>query len=211
MWWKTGKFVLRVFSVFWMAAVGGILGSNLLAVIASLFLVPENKGVYVQPWAHAGWYAGTLLFFIGAASGRLKFINGSGFGGGSSRALPQTISAEADPIVEKPDEPQDNQNSFLNGVVVGGLVGGGLGLLLGANLLIFWFSLAYSPFAPKPVVSSVEVVQERQPGSVFKRPVMRSSHPVSLYICLTPAVVGACAGAIALGVISLKYSGEAGS
>lgn len=209
MWWTIGKRVFRVFVVLWMTALGGILGANLLAIIGTLFFVPENKGVYVQPWSHAGWYVGTLLFFFGAVTGRLRFINGTSLGGSSTQTSEEpTTSSDGAVVSAKPEQPKE-QSGVLGFVFVCGLAGGFLGLLLGANLLTFWFSLAYSPFAPKQVVSSVEVVHERQPGSTFKRPVMRSSHPISLYLCLTPAAVGILAGVTAAGVIALKYRGEA--
>lgn len=217
MWWTIGKLALRVSLVLWMAALGGILGSNLMASIGTLFFVPENEGFYVQPWAHAGWFVGTILFIFGAATGRLRLINGTGLGGQQNQAAKGSTSIRREglgptEVVEDPvpihAAQHEGSDSFLQGVFVGGLAGGFLGLLLGANLLIFWFSLAHSPFAPKHVVSSVEVVRERQPGSVFERPVMRSSHPISLYLCLTPAAVGMFAGATAAGVLAWKYRVE---
>ena len=209
MWWTIGKRVLRVFVVFWMTAVGGILGANLLAIIGTQFFVSENKVEYVQPWSHAGWYAGTILFFVAAVSGRLRFINGTGFGSRLSQTAEDTTTSNGGTAVSGKADQHKEQSSALSFISAGGLAGGVLGFLLGANLLIFWFSLAYSPFAPKQVVSSVEVVREERPGSVFKRPVMRSSHPVSLYICLTPAAIGILAGATVAGIIVLKYRDEA--
>lgn len=163
-----------------MTAVGGILGANLLAIFGTQFFVPENKADFVQPWSHAGWYVGTLLFFFGAVTGRLRFINGTGAGRSSRQTVQESTAINDEPTVPAKPEPHKEPNSVLGFVFAGGLAGAFLGFLLGANLLIFWFSLAYSPFAPKEVVSSVEVVHEQQPGSVFKRPVMRSSHPISL-------------------------------
>ena len=211
MWWTTGKRVLRVFVVLWMTAVGGILGANLLAIIGTLFFIPENKGAYVQPWSHTGWSIGTLLFFFAAVTGRLRFINVTSLGGSSTQTSEEPTTGKHGAVVAaKPEQPRE-QSGVLGFVFVCGLAGGFLGLLLGANLLAFWFSLAYSPFAPKEVVSSVEVVHEQQPGSVVKRPVMRSSHPISLYLCLTPAAVGILAGATAAGVIALKYRRDSAS
>lgn len=209
MWWTIGKRVLRVFVVLWMTAVGGILGANLLAIVGTQFFVPENKGVYIQPWSHAGWYVGTLLFLFGAVTGRLRFINGTSLGNSSTQTSEKpTTSNDGAVVSANPKQPKE-RSGVLGFVFVCGLAGGFLGLLLGANLLTFWFSLAYSPFAPKQVASFVEVAHERQPGSTFKRPVMRSSHPISLYLCLTPAAVGVLAGVTAAGVIAIKYRDEA--
>lgn len=208
MWWTIGKRVVRILVVLWMTAVGGIVGANLLAIIGTQFFVPENTSVYVQPWAHAGWYVGTILFFVGAVTGRLRFVNGTGLGSSFRRAAQVATSGSDKAAVPAKPERHKEPGSVLKCLVAGGLAGGFIGFLLGANLLIFWFSLAYSPFAPKQVVSSVQVVREQQPGSVFKRSVMRSSHPVSLYLCLTPAAVGILAGATTAGVIAFKYRGD---
>jgi hypothetical protein len=194
-----------------MTAVGGILGANLLAIIGTQFFVPENKGVYVQPWSHAGWYVGTLLFFFAAVTGRLAFINGTSQRSGARQTAKEAIASNAGVAVSAKPEQHKEASGVPGFVFAGGLAGGFLGFLLGANLLILWFSLAYSPFAPKQVVSSVEVVREEQRGSVFKRPVMRSSHPISLSLCLTPAAIGFLAGAAAAGVIAFKYRDGRGS
>jgi len=209
MWWTIGKRILSVFVVLWMTAVGGILGANLLAIIGTQFFIPENKGEYVQPWSHTGWYAGTLLFFIAAVTGKLRFINGKGLGNLSTQSADSPTTSNDEAPASGRTMRYKEASSALGFVFAGGLAGGMVGFLLGANLLIFWFSLAYSPFAPKQVASSIEVVREDRPGSVFKRPVMRSSHPVSLYICLTPAAIGILAGATAAGIITLKYRDEA--
>lgn len=208
MWWTIGKRVLRVFVVLWITAVGGILGANLLAIIGTQFFVPKNEGTYVQPWSHAGWYVGTLLFFFGAVTRRLRIINGTGPENRLSRTAENPTTNNNEAVISAKTEQQKKPSSALSFVAAGGLAGGVLGFLLGANLLTLWFSLAYSPFAPKQVVASVKVVREQRPGSVFKRPVMRSSHPVSLYICLTPAAIGVFAGATTAGVIAIKYRNE---
>jgi hypothetical protein len=208
MWWTIGKRVMSVFVILWMTAVGGILGANMLAIIGTQFFIQENKGEYVQPWSHAGWYAGTILLFIASVTGRLRFMNGTRLGGLSTQSAQQPETRNDRAAASETSDQHKEPSSGLSFIFVGGLAGGFLGFLLGANLLIFWFSLAYSPFAPKQVVSSVEIVREQRPGSVFKRPVMRSSHPISLYLCLTPAAIGILAGATAAGIIALKYRDE---
>ena len=209
MWWTIGKSVFRVCCCLWMAAIGGILGANLLAIIGTQFFVPENKAVYVQPWSHAGWYGGTLLFFFGAVTGQLRVLNGTSLKSHSRQPTSESKTGNHEAAVLAEPRQHRAPGDFLKCLFAGGLAGGFLGFLLGANLLIFWFSLAYSPFAPRQVVLSVKVVHEQQPGSVFKRPVLRSSHPVSLLLCLTPAAGGALTGAAAAAVIALKYPPEA--
>jgi hypothetical protein len=188
-----------------MAAIGGILGANLLAIIGTQFFVPENKAVDVQPWSHAGWYCGTLLFFVGAVTGQLRVLNGTSLRSHSRQPTSESTTSNHEASVLAEPRPDRAPADVLKCLFAGGLAGGFLGFLLGANLLVFWFSLAYSPFAPRQVVSSVKVVREQQPGSVFKRPVLRSSHPVSLLLCLAPAAGGALTGAAVAAVIALKY------
>ncbi|MCC9608956.1 hypothetical protein LOC68_07660 [Blastopirellula sp. JC732] len=212
MWWTIGKRVLGVLGILWMTAVGGILGANLLGIIGTQFFATENKDLYVMPWSHAGWYLGTILFFLGAVTGRLRFINGTSLGSSSGGTADESTAQEEKAVAALKAEQVKETSGVLGSAFAGGLAGGVLGLLLGANLLTFWFSLAYSPFAPQQVVSSVEVVHESQPaGSVFKRPIMRSSHPIALYLCLTPVALGVVGGATAAGVIALKYQGETAS
>lgn len=208
-WWTFGKRLLRVVAVFWMTAVGGILGANLLAFIGTQFFVNRNAAEYVRPWSHVGWCLGALLFFFAAVTGRLRFINGSGLGNRSAATAKDPSIGNDGVEVAAKSERYEATSGALGFVLAGGLAGGILGFLLGANLLIFWFSLAYSPFAPRQVVSSVEVVREDRPGSVFKRPLMRSSHPVALSICLVPAAIGILAGVTAAGIIAWRYRDNA--
>lgn len=205
MWWAVGKTVLKIYGLLWMTAVGGILGSNLSATIGTLLFITENKGLYVQPWAHYGWYVGTALFFIGAICGKFRFINGSALSGRSKQPADTSAFTEANDATAKAPARSNEQSSIPGFVFACGLAGGFLGLLLGGSLLVFTTSYAYSPFASQKTVSSVRVVQEQGPGSAVRRPVIQNSHPVALYICLTPAVLGIIAGAVGGGVITLKY------
>ena len=132
----------------------------------SSFLIADTSGAQVQTWSHFGWYAGTGLFLLGAASGCLRTINGT-------------------------------------------LVGGFCSLLFGASLVVFFFSLAYSPYAPKRVVSSVKV--ERPNYELPRRNRISSDHPVAVYVCLVPGVVGAIAGAVAGSVVWVMYRDEKSS
>ena len=76
---------------------------------------------------------------------------------------------------------------------------------------MFPMSYAYSPFASSEAVSSVKVVEERVPESAMPRQVVQLKHPVTLYLCLTPAVLGVVAGAVGGGVVALKYGGNKSS
>jgi hypothetical protein len=203
--WTVGKTALKIYGLLWLTAVGGILGANLSATIGTLFFIAENKGVHVQPWAHYGWYGGTALFFMGAILGKLRFINGTALGGRSKPSANSSAATEANDATAKTSSQSDKQSSILGFIFACGLAGGFLGLLLGGSLLVFSISYAYSPFASQKAVSSVEVVEEQTAGTAIRRHVIQSNHPVTLYLCLTPAVLGAIAGAVGGGVIVLKY------
>jgi hypothetical protein len=85
-------------------------------------------------------------------------------------------------------------------VGVGGLVGGFLGLMLGGSLLLLWFSIACSPFAPDGWTSSIFV---ETVGSEIRLPRERAAttrHPVALYAFFAPIVLGAVAWAAICGV-----------
>ena len=207
-WWTIGKAILKFYGLLWMTAVGGILGANLSAAIGILFFVPENKEIYVQPWAHTGWYIGIAFFFFGAIVGKLRFINGTSLGGNLKRPTDTAVAdVKAAETKSKPPSQTDEQSSALSFIFVCGLAGGFLGVLFGGSMLVFLMSYAYSPYATSEVVSSVEVVQEQSARSAVRRPVIKSSHPVTYYLCLTPAILGVVAGTVGGGVIAMKYRG----
>lgn len=211
MWWTIGKTVLKAYGLLWMTAVGGFLVANLSAIVGTLFLVPENKAVYVQPWAHTGWYVGIALFFVAAILGKLRFINGTAFGDRLNRPTIKSSDAEGDDTAGTISSLSNEDSGVLGFIFACGLAGGFLGLLLGGSLLVFPMSYAYSPFATSEAVSSVEVVEERAPGSAMHRRMIQFKHPVTLYLCLTPAVLGVVAGALGGGVVALKYGGSKSS
>ena len=205
MWWTIGKTALKAYGLLWITAVGGFLVANLSAIVGTLFFVPENKAVYVQPWTHTGWYIGIALFFVAAILGKLRFINGTALGDRLDRPATKSADAEGDGRTATTSSPSDENSGVTGFIFACGLAGGFLGLLLGGSLLVFPMSYAYSPFATSEAVSSVKVVEERAPGSATHRRIVQFKHPVTLYLCLTPAVLGVVAGAVGGGVVALKY------
>jgi hypothetical protein len=211
MWWTIGKTVLKAYGLLWMTAVGGFLVANLSAIVGTLFFVPENKAVYVQPWTHTGWYIGIALFFVAAIFGKLRFINGTAFGDRLDRPAMNSADADGDGTTARTNSPSDEDSGVLGFIFACGLAGGFLGLLLGGSLLVFPMSYAYSPFATSEAVSSIKVAEERASNSGRRRSVVQMKHPVTLYLCLTPAVLGVVAGAAGGGVVALKYGGNKSS
>lgn len=162
----------------------------------------------------AGWWIGTALAFIGAITGNLKFIQGTSLTNGRELSLDDRRPGESstkDEATEASSADSESPSPASSGVMAhmlgGGLAGGICGLLLGASLLVFWFSLAYSPFAPQTVSSAVTVEREQAPESTRPRNVFRSRSPILLYLCLAPAAIGIIAGASAFGVIGIRYRG----
>jgi hypothetical protein len=200
-----GKTALKFYGLLWLTAIGGILGANLAATIGTFSFVTENKSINAQPWTHVGWYGGVALFFVGAMLGKLRFINDTALAGGSSQPAYSSAITEANAATTKHASEADEQSSIPGFIFACGLAGGFLGLLLGGSLLVFAISYAYSPFASHTAVSSVKVVQEQTPVTTIRRPVIQSSHPVTLYLCLTPAILGVLAGAVGGSVVVLKY------
>lgn len=211
MWWTIGKTVLKAYGLLWMTAVGGFLVANLSAITGTLFFVPENKAVYVQPWMHTGWFIGVALFFVAAILGKLRFINGTAFGDRLKRPAINSADAEGDAKLATTSSPSREDSGAPGFIFACALAGGFLGLLLGGSLLVFPMSYALSPFASSEAASSVKVVDERAPSSAMRRHVVQLKHPVALYLCLTPAVLGAVAGAAGGGVVAMKYGGSKSS
>jgi hypothetical protein len=89
---------------------------------------------------------------------------------------------------------------ILGSTGVGGLVGGFLGLMLGGSLLLLWFSLAYSPFAPGSWASTITVETIGHDTARPRKRVLTTDHPVALYAFGGPIVFGAVVGAVACGV-----------
>jgi len=201
MWWRIGKTLLKIYALLWLTAAGGFLGANLAGVIGLLF-TQGNSAAGVHPWTHGGWYIGTILFFIGAITGQLRFTSGSARSKGSisqDQPVADDQSGETGASADSSAKP-GKRSGVLSGALSFGFFGGLLGAIVGGSLLIFWFSLAYSPFAPQSVTETAEVRRERNPGSARPQNVHRSSDPMVLYLCVTPAVLGAAAGAVSGGI-----------
>lgn len=193
MWGTLARIVVKVYSILLLTAIGGFLGAN-LAGLVSAFVVSKHTAAAVQPWVHGGWYFGTAVAFFGAVTGRMRFINGTSLQ--STRSTGRT-AAPAPPESTGSRSESPTFRDRLHGGLVLGLIGGFLGVMLGGSLLMFWFSLAYSPFAPRSWVTSVKVERDDSRGAVPRRHLHTTSHPVALGLFGVPVLIGATAGSVA--------------
>ena len=204
MWWSVVKLTAKAYGVIWMTALGGFLGANLAGVIGSSFFVPENKAVYVQPWVHGGWCVGALLAPGGAIAGKLRMQSGSGFSfqkKNTDEDEPRSDENTSEtPTAHQNAEESSKQSGVLSAAGGLGLIGGFVGVIFGCSLLVFWFSLATSPFAPSGWASSVEVKRERVKQGQIAQPVSTTNHFVALYLVLVPAAIGLTTGVVGGGV-----------
>ena len=199
MWWKFGQFGVKTYGVLFITAVGGILVANVSGLVGGLFFAEEYKSQDVRPWLEGGWYVGTLLAFIGAVLGKVRFFSGTSLGTRlSKKAEPDSSDEDATGSSAEPREPK--RSGILSATAFFGFIGGLLGSMFGCSLLVFWFSLAYSPFAPTTWTSSVKVKHERTEPGGRKQPVVTTNHPVAVYLVALPAAVGVSLGAVAGGV-----------
>lgn len=202
MWWRVGKSAIWAYGVLFMTAVGGLLGAQLAGLIGAMVFPSDHTGVQAQAWIHGGWYAGTLLAFVGAVTGRLRFISGGSVVRPTKAGKQATESSPEPPTppAPEPNRRRTQPTGVLRAAGTLGLIGGFVGMFFGCSLLVFWFSLTYSPYAPKTWRSSVAVKMDRTRPGEPRRPVMTTSHPVALGLVAVPAALGATAGIVGGGL-----------
>ena len=196
MWWTIGKSVGRVYLLLWMVAVGGIAAANVAGLLSMIFVASENKATYVAPWVHTGWVIGAGLAFVGAITGNLRMISGAPKEKNSVEPS-NTTTSHATKAAVAPTANPDTTSSLPSAVLGIGFFGGLLGFLFGVSLLVFWFSLGYSPFAVAEWVESIKVSSSTMSPGGIPTPTKTSSHPVAIYLVAVPAVTGSLIGAIA--------------
>jgi hypothetical protein len=67
--------------------------------------------------------------------------------------------------------------------------------MLGGSFLLLWFSITYSPFAPREWVSSVSV-ERRRVDRAYEEPLLTTDHPVALFAFFGPVALAAAGGAV---------------
>ncbi len=210
----TGQSLLKVYLGLLKIAIVGIVGANLAGVVGML-IAAENKAEYVAPWVHGGWMVGSLVGLVGVLTGKLKFY-GEGwvprrlggrdqveesFDAPTKRAgnLEGDRSGEEQSSASKmptEESTEGKRSSVISSTLFFGFAGGFAGVVLGGTLLLFFFWIAYSPLASSTVAGSVEVVRERTTSHALTQPVMKTKHPVAVWLVLAPTLLGVAVGGI---------------
>lgn len=197
-----GKRLFQGFGLLLAMAAGGLAFANLFGFGALLFLKVSsvgNRAPSAEPygwWMHCGWFVGVGLALVGALTQKRAAHN---------RGVVKRMEAESQPADLATPESGNwktigKKSSLFSSITFFGCAGGFAGLMLGGALLLCWFSLAYSPFAPAGWASSINVEQRADSRLIENEEVLTTKHPVALYAFGVPILLGATGGAILGGV-----------
>lgn len=184
-------------------AAGGLAFANIFGFAATAMSFGGESASDTAPvrtTMHIGWVFGVFIALFGAIMQR------------RSQRRKRTTTETGDDVkhedeIKRPTpEPQAprRRRGFLISAAWGGFFGGLLGTWIGASLILLWFSLTYSPFAPQDWVASVSVEHQRVGTSARKEPVAVSDHPVALYAFGLPLAIGVFGGALFGGIVRVS-------
>lgn len=208
-----GAHLIRLVAAGWglllATAAGGFVGANFAGLVAGgiAFATAGQRAPDMQPvqwWMHCGWLVGAGLFLF---SGIVHFAKKAWWPSAAQtedRRHKRKLAAWS-----KRKRHRTSSNRFrvtvdgrpcgvLGSIIVGSLGGALLGMMLGGSLLLLWFSITYSPFAPRDWVESVELKEQHVDGTRSRR-VASTSHPVAMYAFFGPLAVGAAGGGLLCG------------
>ena len=181
-------------------AAGGLAFANIFGWVATAVQfggesAPDTTST--KTWMHVGWVFGACIALIGAGwqarnNGRKKQA------GDAPNKVERQL--EADPE-STPSSPQGRRHGRFASAAFGGFFGTVIGAALGVTFILLWFSITYSPFAPRDWVESVSVERQRAGTSGREVPVATTRHPVALIAFVVPVALGAMAGAVVGGVV----------
>lgn len=199
-----GKLVVKGYGLLLAMAVGGLVFANLFGLVAFFVLAQEWASDRLQAsggtesvlwWMHCGWFVGAGLAFFGTVTQNQKIKKRS------FRASADHEDESEEPVPKKRKKQRRSKPSgILSSIGFFSFFGGFLGLMLGGSLLLFWFSLTYSPFAPAGWASYVSVEQKQEPRTGHTKSMMTTKHPVAFYLFGAPIVLGITVGVLAGGV-----------
>lgn len=178
-------------------AAGGLAFANIFgfAVTAISFggeSAPDTTPI--KTWMNIGWVFGVSIALLGAV---IRFRKGR----------PRPAPSEVSEVIAEEIEPSSSRSprhGLLPSAAWGGFFGALLGTALGASFVLLWFSIAYSPFAPKDWATSVTVERQSVGASRREEPVALTDHPVALYAFGLPVALGAIGGAVFGGVVRVS-------
>ncbi|MEP3479954.1 MAG: hypothetical protein ABJZ55_11955 [Fuerstiella sp.] len=176
-------------------AGGGLAFANIFGVVATAIQGSGERAPDTTPIKtsmHIGWIFGVGIALLGAVM--------------EWRKRRAKAAVDSDPLTIAKQTKQTKQTKQSSskrqrrGLLVsagwGGFFGVVLGAALGASFVLLWFSITYSPLAPREWVSSVSVERQRLGTSGREDPVMLSNHPVVVYAFGLPVALGAVGGAV---------------
>ncbi|MBX3442038.1 MAG: hypothetical protein KF774_06505 [Planctomyces sp.] len=179
-------------------AVSGFLGANLAGLMPGLgeHLFADNQRAAApethRRWIHAGWIAGAALALV---AGAVRALRSSRRGEMTGHAADLDRQARRTARLAAYRSPE----STLGAAAAGAVGFGFLGAMLGGTLLLFWFSLAYSPFLPagsQPAVKVERDTRAEQPrGESRPRLIHATGNPVATALFFVPVIAGATGGA----------------
>ncbi len=197
-----GKRIAQGYGLLLAMAIGGLVFANLFGFGA--FLVHEitsdsQRAASTEPyqwWMHCGWMVGVGLALIGARTQKRA---------SKKRSKSKQTEHQDEPVNRTSRESGSwktvgKRSSVFSSIGFFSFIGGFLGLMLGGSLMIFWFSIAYSPLAQAGWTSSISIEQRQDPSSGLTESAITTSHPVVFYIFGTPIALGVTAGAVLGGV-----------
>ncbi len=192
MYLRTAVLLLKGYLLLLVTAAGALAGANIFGVLAGLATELFSDGHHAPKsdlymWGvHGGWCIGAGIAFVGAI---LKHR--------------RSKKRDSDDPLKKRSWIQSSRtkpSGILSSIGSFGVVGGILGLLVGGSFALLWFSVAYSPFAPKDWATSIKSMPNPKVGAVREFSWVATSHPVAVYAFGAPIVLGVTAGAIVGGV-----------
>jgi hypothetical protein len=179
-------------------AAGGLAFANIFGFVATALrfggeTAPDTTAT--KTWMHVGWVVGVCIALLGAVVQMRKRR--------AKKAIGDASDETDDQHEPKPSSGEGRRHGLFASAAWGGFFGALLGAALGGTFILLWFSITFSPFAPREWVESVSVERQRVGTSGREEPVATTDHPVVLIAFGVPVIVGTIAGAAFGGVVGV--------
>lgn len=199
-----GKLLFKSYSVLMGVALGGLVGANLAGFCAGLILdlaSDVSHASSIEPhawWRHAGWIVGAGIGLIATMLQMRRLAKRH------PNKPTDPLVAPAKPATKKTGRPatrnaHSKPSGILSAVGFFAFFGGIMGSMVGGSLLLLWFSLTYSPWAPADWQSSVSTGTRRNSAGIQKS-VITSDNAVAIYAFCIPFGLGVVGGGLLGGV-----------